>query len=157
VRTDRLHEAERGGGPESNTSAKHALVDLVERVVVDDLGVVDQDIDAAEMGQRAVDDAGDIVRLHHVAGHGQGPRAHSLDLGADVVQLGLGAPGGDDRRAFLASARAMPAPTPCPAPVTIATLPSRIPIASSPSCPHCSRDRRRGGRRNRTRTIKNLA
>ena len=87
-------------------------------------GIVDQDVDAAQLGQRLVDDAAAMVRILYVAGNDNGlsPGLVHKPLGLLGI-LVLAQVGNEDVRPFpCKKASATARPIPLSAPVMIAFL-----------------------------------
>ena len=106
---------------------------LGEGLVRPDRGVVDQDVDTAELGQRPRRHRVDLVLLGDVGDDGDRLDPEVADFARDRVGLGLvGAGVDDDVRAFPASFNAVARPILRPEPVIRATLPSSLPISAPP-------------------------
>jgi hypothetical protein len=68
---------------------EHLDRDLVDHVAVEPLGrggVVDQDVEPAELGERRLDHRLRVVLVADVAEHRERPAAARLDLGYDRVE-----------------------------------------------------------------------
>jgi hypothetical protein len=71
-----------------------------DQLVAGDAGVVDQDVDFAELGDGGFDGFLDLVFVGDVEGEGRGLAAGRGDFGDEVVEFFLSAGGDGYRRAF---------------------------------------------------------
>ena len=94
----RLHEAESGEGARIERLGELLIGQIIERIIMDDLGVVHEDIDAAELAQRALDRLGNIRGLADVAADCDRLAAEFLDRLGGAHHLGFGTAGDNQRR-----------------------------------------------------------
>ena len=110
-----------------------ASVERVRRLADVDAGIVDEDVDPAEIALDALDHGGDGGLVGDVGDDGDRLGAAALEFGDRRLRLRFIA--SDDRNAgagFRQVLCAMPSPMPPLPPVTIATLPERsnVPLSS---------------------------
>ena len=94
--TARLRQQERGRDVEPQRGFERTLARLEHRAGEPAARVVHQDVDAAELADRGVDEAVQIVGDGHVGAHRETAAAACADRGRSRVDVGLGAGGTDD-------------------------------------------------------------
>ena len=140
-RIDRLRAQEGAGEVGLDHAVPLGDVERVRRLADVDAGVVDEDVDAAELAGDALDHGGDRGLVGDVGGHGDRLGAGLLELRDGGGRFRFVAADDRDRAPASASPRAMPSPMPPLPPVTMATLPLRskssvfMVVLPSWSCP----------------------
>ena len=135
VREHRLHRPERRPRPRLERRGHHLVGLLLERHQLGErLRVVHEDVDPAELGDRRLDHALDLLLARHVGRARTSPRAPSSSASSRATRSPSSSRSSATTMAApsRASRRATPRPMPIPAPVTIATRPaSRSPTAAT--------------------------
>ncbi len=85
VRIGGFHEAEGGDGTGEEALLEFLVAGVEEFAEIALVGVVDQDIEAAERLHGVFDRAFDVGQIAHVAQNGNGLATEGFDLGADRI------------------------------------------------------------------------
>jgi hypothetical protein len=95
VRVAGDHEAKRGEWPGLDAAHERRIIEREQRTEGTVVGIVDQDIDAAELRRGARNATRDVLGLEDVAGERERPATALRDARAGCCHLRFGAAGGD--------------------------------------------------------------